>query len=43
MAGNKPKPPADWDDSVSNSTPPKRGPEGETGTGTIGTTPASQH
>jgi cell division protease FtsH len=43
MAGNKPKPPADWDDSVSNNTPPKRGPEGETGAGTIGTTPAGQH
>jgi cell division protease FtsH len=43
MAGNKPKPPADWDDSVSNSAPPKRGPEGEAGAGTIGTTPAGQH
>jgi cell division protease FtsH len=41
MAGNKPKPPADWDDSVT-PTPPKRGPESETGGGTIGS-PAGQH
>jgi len=41
MAGKTPKPPADWDDSVS-SPPPKRA-EGESGGGgTIGS-PAGQH
>ncbi len=39
MAGKTPKPPADWDDSVSSPPPPKRGPEGEPGIGS----PAGQH
>ncbi|MCB1623438.1 MAG: ATP-dependent metalloprotease, partial [Pseudomonadales bacterium] len=39
MAGREPRPPSDWDDSVS-SPPPRHGPEGEPGS--LGS-PASQH
>ena len=41
MAGKAPKPPADWDDSVS-APPPKR-PEGEADGGTTIGSPAGQH
>jgi cell division protease FtsH len=42
MAGQAPKPPADWDDSV-GAPPPKRPESGEPeGGGAIGT-PAGQH
>ena len=40
MAGRAPRPPSDWDDTLSNRTPPRPEPEGEPGP--IGT-PAGQH